>query len=84
MEVRVCQIERILAAPAFSARSIFSLAEKHLSEPEGKSLLPDPTRTVEQKAGRKGAGLEAAFQTFLKVFVPVKAGQRHGVIWHVS
>jgi hypothetical protein len=66
----MCQIERILAASAFSAGSVFSFAEEHLSEPLGESLLPDAARSVKQETGGKRAGLEAAGQTFLQVFVP--------------
>ena len=52
VEVRVCKIEGILAAPAFAARCIFSLAEKHLGEPEREPLFSDPSRTVKQEACR--------------------------------
>jgi len=84
VEVRVCQIEGILAAFAFSARRVISLTEKTLGEPEGKTLFPDPPGTVEQQACRKGSGFEGSGKAFLEVFVPVEARKRHGVIWHVS
>ena len=80
----MCQIEGILAAFAFSARRIISLAEKSLGEPEGETLFPDPPGTVKQQACRKDSGFEASGKAFLKVFVPVEARKRHGVIWHVS
>jgi hypothetical protein len=52
VEVRVCKIEGILAALAFAAGCIFSLAEKHLGEPEREPLFSDPSRAVKQEACR--------------------------------
>jgi len=84
VKVRVCKIQRVVAAFAFSAGSILSLAEKQLSEPQGEALFSDTARAVKKETRRKGAGLQASSQTFLEIFVPVEARKRHGVIWHVS
>ena len=84
MKVRVCEIERIMAAFAFSAGRIFILAENGLREPECQSLFADSSRAVKQQARGESACLEGSGQAFAEVLVAIKAGERHILIWHVS
>jgi len=84
VEVRVCQIEGVVAALAFTAGRIFPFAEKCLGKPQREPLFSDPSRTVKEETRGESAGTKASRQTFLQVFVPEEAGKRHVEIWHVS
>jgi hypothetical protein len=84
VKVRVCQIERIPTAFAFSARRVFSFAKEHLPEPEGEALLSDSAGAMKEQACRQGTRAEACCKAFPDVSMPVEAGKWHEEIWHVS
>jgi hypothetical protein len=58
MKVGVGQAQRVVAAPALSARRILVLAQHGLAKPESQSLLADAARTVKQKTRRQASRLE--------------------------
>jgi hypothetical protein len=84
VEVRVCEISRVLAMAAFAAGCGRLFAQQCLAEPQREALFACAAGAVKQETGGKGIRSDTAGEACAELFMPVKVNDRHTLIWHVS